>query len=199
MNPIMEKSTEHKTAEVWRQVHDSLRAFIAKRVGEEAETDDILQEVFMRVHRNLDRLKEPERLISWVFQITRHVMIDHYRAPSRRRELPVGLVEDLESNGAELREGPESTAKTELSGCLRPMIDKLSEEYRQAITLVELDGLTQKQAAERLGLSVPGMKSRVQRGRKQLKMLLQDCCVIELDGRNAVMTYKHRRPDAPSC
>lgn len=185
--------------EIWQQVHERLRSFIAKRVGNETEAEDILQDVFVRVHRHIEQLKEPERLVSWVFQITRHVIIDYYRASGRHRELPVGLAEDLEAEPAEVSSEFDSPAKTELSGCLRPMIDRLSEEYRQAVSLVELDGLTNQQAAHRLGLSVPGMKSRVQRGRRQLRQLLEQCCVIELDGRKGVVDCEPRHPDTSSC
>lgn len=190
---------EYQAAEIWQQVHERLRAFIAKRVGNESEADDLLQEVFMRVHRHIDELREPDRLVSWVFQITRHVLIDYYRTPGRRRELPSGSAEELEAKYSDPHEEPEAAAGLELSGCLRPMIERLPTEYRQAMTLVELEGFTQKQAADRLGLSVPGMKSRVQRGRKQLKMLLEECCIIELDGRNGVIDFEHRRPDSPAC
>ncbi len=190
---------QRAVGELWQQVHEGLRAFIAKRVGNDAEVEDILQEVFVRVHRNLDQLKEPERLISWVFQITRHVIIDHYRAPNRRRELPVGLAEELgrEESAAPSESGP--TAAEELSGCIRPMIERLSTEYREAMMLVELNGLTQQEAAERVGLSLPGMKSRVQRGRRQLKELLDQCCAIELDGRRGVIDFERRLPGDSSC
>ncbi len=188
----------NEVAEVWQQVHEQLRTFIARRVGNEAEVQDIVQEVFVRVHRHLDQLKEPERFTSWVFQITRRVIIDYYRAPGRR-ELPVGLAEEFEDKGAATASETEPIGNAELSGCLRPMIARLSEEYRQAIVLVEIEGLTQKEAAARLGLSVPGMKSRVQRGRRQLKMLLNECCVIELDGRKGVVDFHLRRPDASPC
>ncbi len=190
---------EHQANEIWRQVHERLRGFIAKRVGDMAEADDILQEVFIRVHRHIEQLREPDRLVSWVFQITRHVLIDYYRTPGRRRELPGGLAEDLEAMYSGPHGEPEAAAGVELSGCLRPLIERLPAEYQQAITLVELEGLTQKQAADRLGLSVPGMKSRVQRGRKQLRMLLEECCVIELDNRNGVVDFEHRRPGSPFC
>lgn len=190
---------EHQANEIWRQVHERLRGFIAKRVGDMAEADDILQEVFIRVHRHIEQLREPDRLVSWVFQITRHVLIDYYRTPGRRRELPGGLAEDLEAMYSGTLGEPEAAAGVELSGCLRPLIERLPAEYQQAITLVELEGLTQKQAADRLGLSVPGMKSRVQRGRKQLRMLLEECCVIELDNRNGVVDFEHRRPGSPFC
>lgn len=194
----MGNAKEQKTAGIWEQVHERLRAFIAKRVENEAEAEDVLQDVFVRVHRSLPQLKDPDRVVPWVYQITRHAIIDYYRS-SGHRALPIGLAEELEVEQAALPSESQPTARTELSGCLRPMIAKLPDEYRQAIMLVELDGLTQKEAAQRLGLSIPGMKSRVQRGRRQLKMLLEECCEIELDGRKGVMDFERRSPDAPAC
>ncbi len=70
-------------------IHSSLRAFIAKRVANEAEADDIVQDVWLKMQRGLDGLKDQSRLISWIYQIARHAIIDHYRAPDRRREMPV--------------------------------------------------------------------------------------------------------------
>ena len=182
-------------ANIWEQLHNGLRAFIAKRVGNEAETEDLLQEVFLRVHRHAQTLQEPERMVSWVFQITRNAIIDHYRSAERQRELPVGLATEIEeSKQAVVIEEDESEAKYELSNCLRPMIDRLSADYREAIKLVELEGLTNQEAASKLGLSVPGMKSRVQRGRQQLRKMLDECCLIELDRRRGVVEFEERRP-----
>jgi RNA polymerase sigma-70 factor (ECF subfamily) len=82
--------------------------------------------------------------------------------------------------------------RAELAGCLRPMIERLSKDYREAIVLVEFDGLTQQAAAGRLGISLPGMKSRVQRGRKLLRRMLDDCCLIELDRRGGVVDFHSR-------
>lgn len=79
------------------------------------------------------------------------------------------------------------------------MLDRLSQDYRDAIMLVELEGLTQQAAAERLGLSLPGMKSRVQRGRKQLKQMLDDCCLIQLDRRGGVADYEVRGTGCDPC
>jgi RNA polymerase sigma-70 factor (ECF subfamily) len=184
--------------QLWAEVHKGLRTFILKRVNHEAEAEDLLQEVFLRVHQGLAQLKEPDRLISWVFQIARHVIIDHYRSAERRRELPSGLATDFIAEGKEGSvEQENDEVKYELANCLRPMVTRLSDEYREAITLVELQGLTHQEAAERLGLSVAGMKSRVQRGRRQLKQMLDDCCLIQLDSRRSIADYK-LRPDG-SC
>jgi RNA polymerase sigma-70 factor (ECF subfamily) len=189
---MMAKTTE----ELWQLVHDGLRAFIAKRVNDHGHVDDVLQDVFVRVHRQMDSVNDPRRLVSWIYQITRNAIIDHYRKPGRQREVLAGLSSGLEV----LNEVPmtfETTVdaaelRAELAGCLRPMIDQLSQDYRDAITLVELKGLTQRAAAKQMGISLSGMKSRVQRGRKQLKQMLEDCCVVELDRRGGIADYHSR-------
>ena len=183
------------TSSMWEQLHEGLRAFIAKRTNNAAETDDLLQEVFLRVHEHIDRLKDPDRMVSWVFQITRNAIIDYYRSPERKRELPAGLATAIKEDKQVLGvEEDDNEAKYELSHCLRPMIDRLSADYREAIRLVELEGLTHQEAATKLGISVPGMKSRVQRGRQQLRKMLNECCLIELDQRRGVVEFEERRP-----
>lgn len=193
------------TAEVWQQVHDGLRAFISKRVANEAEVDDVLQEVFVRMHRRIDTLKDPRCVLSWVYQIARHAIVDHYRKGVHQKEMPSGLVGDMETTGlvspAQAIGRPEDQReqRAESSGCLRPMIDRLARDYRDAVVLVEIQGLTQQAAAKRMGLSLSGMKSRVQRGRKQLKQMLEDCCLIQLDRRGGVIDFETRREACDPC
>ena len=189
--------------EIWREVHQGLRAFIAKRMVDEAAAEDLSQEVFVRMQRGLGGLKKESRLVPWIYQIARHAIIDYYRARNRQPERPVGLASNLEnlhpaSLPVESSEGS-GQLRTELAGCLRPMIERLSEDYRQAVSLVDLEGLAQHEAAARLGLSVSGMKSRVQRGRRQLKGMLEACCTIELDQRRRVVDYDLRDQKCNSC
>jgi RNA polymerase sigma-70 factor (ECF subfamily) len=165
--------------------------------------EDLSQEVFVRMQRGLGGLKKESRLVSWIYQIARHAIIDYYRARDRQLERSVGLASDLEAlYPASLPvESAESSGqlRTELGGCLRPMIERLSEDYRQAITLIDLEGLAQHEAAARLGLSVSGMKSRVQRGRRQLRAMLEACCMIALDRRRGVADYDLRDQQNHSC
>ena len=194
-----------RTEELWQLVHDGLRAFIAKRVNDQVYVDDILQDVFVRVHRQMDSVNDPGRLVSWIYQVTRNAIIDYYRKPGRQREIPAGLGSDIEELGGVptipdmTRGGDAGKLRAELSGCLRPMIDRLSKDYRDAMILVELDGLTQQAAAKHMGISLSGMKSRVQRGRKQLKRLLDDCCLIQLDRRGGVREYEMRDAVSDPC
>jgi RNA polymerase sigma-70 factor (ECF subfamily) len=191
--------------QIWMEVHRGLRGFIARRTPQGAEVDDILQEVFLRMHRGVDKLKDPRRIVSWVYQITRNVISDYYRLPNRRREIAAGSAADLEAFHSipDLSLIPEfsetESARKELAACLLPMIKQLPDRYGQALTLVELNGLTQKAAADQLGLSLSGMKSRVQRGRKELRHLIEECCVLELDQRGTITDYSVRDADCKSC
>jgi RNA polymerase sigma-70 factor (ECF subfamily) len=171
---------------LWNQYSRRLRAFIRSRVGEDADAEDILQEVFIRIHRNLCCLPAPEwrRPESWIYQIARHLIIDHYR---RRRDL-VAIPENLPAQP----DLPEEDPQALLALSLRELIDQLPELYRQALILTEYQGLSQKQLAERLGISLSGAKSRVQRAREKLRAMLLRCCHFEFDRRGHVVAYEQR-------
>lgn len=187
--------------QVWEEVHESLRGFIAKRVSNETEVDDILQDIFLRMYAQIDSLRDPGRVMAWLHQIARHCIVDYYRSRGRRREVPAGLAEEVERAAPPVGPTSDDTGQLsrELAACLRPMLDRLSRDYREAVTLVELEGLTQQAAATRIGLSLSGMKSRVQRGRKQLKRMLEECCLVELDRRGGVAGYEIRGSGCDPC
>jgi RNA polymerase sigma-70 factor (ECF subfamily) len=184
--------------QVWTEFGDRLRAFIARRVDSDADADDILQDVFLRIHRHADSLERHERLVSWLFQITRNAIIDYYRAPVRRRELLAGAPLDLERTAAQSErwigddDDASGQAGRELAHCLAPMVARLPPHYRDAVTAIDLQGIPQKEAAMQAGVSLSGMKSRVQRGRQALEALMHDCCRIETDAGGRVMDYQMR-------
>src|ERR671922_803419 len=80
----------------FRELREGLRAFIAQRVRNDSDVEDLLQEVFLRMYRRMETLKDLRRLVPWVFQITRHAIIDYYRSPERQREFPIGLAADID-------------------------------------------------------------------------------------------------------
>jgi RNA polymerase sigma-70 factor (ECF subfamily) len=194
-----------ETELIWAEFGRRLRAFIARRVTNEADVEDILQDVFLRIHQRAGTVRRADRLVSWLFQLTRNAIADHYRAPERRRELPSGdpseLPTDRPSATDQSEESDHATAETrrELASCLRPMVGRLPAPYRDAIGLVDLEGMTQPQAAARLGLSISGTKSRVQRGRRALKRMLQDCCRVSLDSGGRVVAYDVRGAACDPC
>ena len=184
--------------QIWTEFGHQLRGFIARRVDNQADTDDILQDVFLRIHQRSGSVQQSDRLGAWLFQVTRNAIADHYRAPVRRREVTAGASADLDSVTAEhdvvAREDEAALdaaqANQELATCLRPIVERLPEIYREAVLLADLDGVTQREVAERLGLSVSGAKSRVQRGRQAIKAMLQDCCQLQIDAGGRLIGYE---------
>jgi len=172
---------------LWQEFHDRLYRFIQQRVKNPADADDILQEVFLRIHYRLSTVRDRDRLVSWMFQIARHAVIDHYRASAKRWEVTTEQELELAANPDE---EDSATLNQKLATCLQPMLQALPSTYQEALRLVELEGMTQKAAAERLGLSLSGAKSRVQRGRQQLKAMLLQCCEIERDRLGNVLDYQ---------
>lgn len=179
---------------LWQDVASRLRPFIARRVPA-VEVDDVLQDVFVRVQRGLSGLRDEERFTSWLFQIARSSVAEHQRAGARHRVAePAG--------GEELPAEPnddDREASRALSACVSLFVARLVSPYREAVTLVELEGLTAREAADMAGISVSGMKSRVQRGRAQLREMLDACCEIALDARGKVVEFTPRAPGPPCC
>ncbi len=180
------------TATIWTQFSDRLRGFIAKRVREDSDIEDVLQDVFAKIHAGLGGLKESEKLEAWLFQVARRAILDHYRARSGKRR-----VADLPDDLAETR--PPADVSKEVASCLDPMMSLISEEDREALRLGDLEGLSQKDLAAKLGISLTGAKSRVQRARQRLKDAVLDCCHIEMDRRGNAIDYTKKRGDPCSC
>jgi RNA polymerase sigma-70 factor (ECF subfamily) len=176
---------------IWKDFAQKLSQFIGSRVTDAATAEDILQDVFVKIHSRLDQLEDPAKLQSWIYLIARNAIIDHYRTRKETTDVPESLPAEAPSDDPEL-DG--------LKAAFRRMVYSLPEPYREAVVLTELEGLTQKELAERAGISLSGAKSRVQRGREQLKDMLLDCCRFEFDARGRVMDCEPRSGDGcPEC
>jgi RNA polymerase sigma-70 factor, ECF subfamily len=180
-------AADRPTEQMWREMVAQLRMFVRRRIADPNRADDVVAEILLRVHQNVGSLEDRERLPNWVFRIARNAIIDEYRRAGRSREQ---LVASLGDDVAEApTEEDDTGALSELAGCLRPLLAGLSVEQRRAVEMIDLDGVSQADAAESVGISLSGMKSRVQRGRTRLGELLGQCCALSLDGRGLPMDY----------
>ena len=177
------------TEYIWKEYHDKLYGFILSRVNNPSVSDDILQEVFMRILSRIDTLKDCDKLQNWIYQITRNAIIDHYRGQKKTSELPSMLTE-LEAETSD-------TVRKDINNCLMPMIESLPDPYRESIMLSEIKGKTQKEVAQKQGISLSGAKSRVQRGRAMIKDMMFGCCQFEFDQRGNVIDYECK--DGSDC
>jgi RNA polymerase sigma-70 factor, ECF subfamily len=184
----------------WRELRGPLAGFIARRVADPQDAEDVLQEVMLRIHRHGDELARADRVAAWVHRIARNAIVDHYRRRGARPELPGGAADELEEReDGSLGEPASEVLRRELAACLRPLIQTLPKNQREALVLTEFEGLTQIEAARRLGISVSGAKARVQRGRAQLRALLLDCCHVEFDRRGGIAEYRARTGTCERC
>lgn len=180
---------------VWQEIERHLRPFVARRLADPNDVGDVLQDVYVRIQAGIGELRDTERFGPWVYQVARSALADHGRARARH-PVPLDAPTAQDELAAPLsEEEEEGAAERELAQYLAVFVAALPSPYREAITLTELQGMSQKDAAEMLGISLSGMKSRVQRGRRQIQEMLHECCDIALDARGRVLSYD-RRTDA---
>jgi RNA polymerase sigma-70 factor (ECF subfamily) len=181
------------TNTIWEDFSVPLKKFIAKRIRNQYDAEDILQEIFCKIHDHIDELKDQSKLYCWVYQIARNVIIDYYRV--KKDTVKLTDLPDLELDMSVM----DNEIYRELGSCLEVMLQHLPEKYREAILLAEFQQLPQKEIANRLGLSLSGAKSRVLRARNKLRKLLLGCCHIEFDRRGHIAGYKHKHRACKYC
>ena len=181
-----------KLLDLWEEFSIPLRKFIGKRISNQDDTEDILQEVFLKIINSIGGLKDKQKLQAWIYRIARNTIIDFYR--KNNSILEIELTKDLIKVTDE-----DSSMNEEISGCLKPMITRLPEKYKQAIILTHYKNITQKELGEQLGISVSGAKSRVQRGRKMLKVMILDCCSLDFDQNGSIIDYEYKTKGCKSC
>ncbi len=159
---------------IWKHFNLELRRFIAGKIPSAPDADDVLQEVFLKVLQNQEKILASVDLKSYLYGMVRNAIVDHYRKQKRAGISQVDTVTFSVEEGEVLNQ-------TIANCCLKPFVHKLPDKYRQALLLTEFEGLSQKDLAARLGISYSGAKSRVQRGKEKLKELLLNCCALKSD------------------
>ncbi|MCB9638157.1 MAG: sigma-70 family RNA polymerase sigma factor [Myxococcales bacterium] len=188
MRQVVERRGQMELA--WQAWRERLRRFLVGKVAD-AEIDDILQETLLRIWKGISQLREEERLDAWIYKVARSVMMDRWRRDARRRghEESFGReMQSLQEDRVEVDIEETGWSPQDLLALSVPeFIEALPETYREILKLTEIEGLTQQEAATRLGLSLSGAKSRVQRGRRLLRESFEACCALAFDSRGRVV------------
>jgi RNA polymerase sigma-70 factor, ECF subfamily len=172
----MKKSIET----LWLQFVNKLKTFVLSKVHDETIADDILQDVFIKIHNKIDQLNDDTKIQSWIYQLTRNLIVDYFRDLKKENHKSQYLFEDIE----------EDTSDNLMSEAMKDMLkmmDDLPLPYCEALCLTELDGMSQKAYAEKIGITYSAAKSRVQRARKMLKDMLMNCCHYQFDKYGTVL------------
>lgn len=170
----------------WDSLRTELVGFVASRVADRSAADDIVHDVLLRALGALEGPEPPRKLRAWLYRATRNAVVDHYRARRPTEELPEDLAAPIDP---EIERG----LLEQIAPCLTPLVDTLSPSDRRVLEWADVEGLKQREIADREGISLSGAKSRVQRARKRLREAALACCRIELDRRGGIVHCEPRQ------
>jgi RNA polymerase sigma-70 factor (ECF subfamily) len=156
---------ENKIQNIWKDLHQELQKFIFSKVKNKEVSEDILQDVFLKIQMNVHTLKDSSKLTSWVYQITRNTILDHFR-----KNKTISPLENID-----IVEADADLDFSRLSDCINSKINNLPNTYKEALLLTILRDFSQIELAEYLGISYSGAKSRVQRGKEKVKTQVLNC------------------------
>lgn len=186
MNQTIENTINFN--DIWLKFSHPVKDFIRNQTHNADVTDDILQEVFIKIHQNLHLLREENRVAGWVFQIARNTVLNYFRIQKRHLENQEFYQHETDGES----HFKENNLNEMVGFWLEEFKKDLDPKYQEALQLVDIEGITQIELAHRLGISVSGAKSRVQRGRQQLKQKLIDCCPVKTDQYGNILEIEHK-------
>ncbi|MCF8020673.1 MAG: RNA polymerase sigma factor SigZ [Vallitaleaceae bacterium] len=175
-----------QTNNIWNKFNYELLNYIKSKVSDQYEAEDILQDVFIKIYKNIDQLDDEAKLKSWLYKITNNTIIDWYRKRKATDinidlfDIPIRVEEDL------------LTMNDEIGACLIKFLGRLPKKYRDPLEMYEFKGMKHKDISNVLSISLSGSKTRVQRARVKLREVLVACCELELDTYGNVMAYKKK-------
>ncbi len=160
--------------EIWNDFHKELRGFIFKKTQNDLEADDILQDVFMKIMKNLDKIEQADNIRPYLYGIVKNTINDYFR--KIRYDLSEDSIPEI------LDEEDEKTLNEKVAECcIRPFILQLSPQDQEVLLKTEFENVSQKDLAAELGMSYSGLKSRVQRAKTKLKDQILECCAFKSD------------------
>ena len=172
---------------IWESCSGNLLSFIKSKVQSEFDAEDILQDVFLKLHRNIGNLKDSSKLQAYIYRTVNNTIIDYYK--KRKDE----IMTDGEIPEHIALEEEKGNLNEEVARCIRDMIFRLPEKYQRPMELHDIMGRHHKEISRELNISVSGSKTRVQRARIKLKEFLFECCDFELDSMGNVIDYKRKK------
>ncbi|WP_444946713.1 RNA polymerase sigma factor SigZ [Microbulbifer sp. VTAC004] len=175
---------------IWKKYSAALKAFLHSRISSPDMVDDILQEILIRTHKNIHTIRDQKSIKSWLFQVANHAVIDFYRKKGRVKEVTLDDSFTIEED---------TNTQQSLSACIEPFIKGLPPQSAELLIAIELNGQSQKTYSEEHGIPYSTVKSRVQKSRRELRSLFEDCCHLTLDSHGAVIDYVPKSNKYRNC
>lgn len=191
-----ETGSDIQSGAVTERYRASIYRYVLRLVGDEDRADDLTQETFLRVHRSLGNLEDVGALEAWLYRIATNVCYGAFRQPKvRGPALPVLSLgegpEDAVAEDGALRPD-QLLEQNEMSDCVQRFLTALPPAHRQVLLLHDLQGFTDPEIAQLLGLSLNNVKIRLHRARARLRAALAEGCEFSCDERGAFVCEPKR-------
>lgn len=167
--------------DIWQEYQSALTGFLKRHINNAADVDDLLQDILLKTYQQLHTLKTAEKVKPWLFQIANRTIIDFYRKR--------GVQEKHAAESLWYEQDSPSVLK-ELSDCMQPFLQGLPKEAAELLQAIEIDGMSQKVFAEQHGIKYSTLKSKVQKSRKALNHVVNNCCQLAIDSRGRISDYQ---------
>lgn len=153
---------------------DKIQRLAYRMLNNKNDIEDVVQETFIRVYLNLNHYDESQKFSTWIYRIGKNLCIDMLRKKKMTHSLDAHIHEDLATNYYDKFESNELSPETrylqtEFQEQFTILISKLSEKYRSIVALYYIHELSLQEISERLGIPATTVKSRLHRGREQLR------------------------------
>jgi len=170
---------------IYDQYYDSVRKFILAYVKDEWVADDLIQETFIKVQKNLNSVKDSAKLSSWIFRIAYNHCHDHYRQSKRAALNQSNIQQEIVTFKEAVVQ--KKLEQHQMGQCVQDKMDLLPPDYRSVLILSDIMAFSHKEIAEILDISVSNVKVRVHRARKKFRAILEEHCSFEVDDRSVLV------------
>jgi RNA polymerase sigma-70 factor (ECF subfamily) len=195
-NPPAADEAKGNQMDFWKiydQYYGPVRKFILAYVRDEWVADDLIQETFVRIQKNLDGVRDHSKISSWIFRIAHNLCHDHFRESKRstlnQRKIQKEIVTLKEAVVQKELE------QQQMGECVQDKMDLLPPDYRTVLILSDIMAFNQKEIAEILDISVSNVKVRIHRARNKMRAILEEHCTFEVDERNVLVCDPKEQED----
>ena len=171
--------------DIYHNNYERVRKFIFALVKDEWVADDLIQDTFIKVQKNLIQLKDETKLSSWIFRIAYNLCQDHFR--KRSQSITREQIATLEKQFLTIPPFPKEFEQFQMGACIQDKIRLLPESYQAVLVLFDLMDFSHTEVAEIMNISVENVKVRLHRARKKLKAVLEKECRFEIDERSVLV------------
>ena len=196
-------TSEYEFKKIYDEYYHMIIQYLTRLVGIN-DAEDIAQDVFDKINRNLGEFRRQSKLSTWIYRIATNTAIDRLRSAAYKYSKKHSTFEEaIDSEAQNVRVAQNETAtdqtliRKEMSECVKGFIDKLPQDDRTVIVLRELECLANKEIADILEISLDNVKIRLHRARAKLRTTLKDGCNFYHNEQNVFACDRKPSPILP--